>query len=689
MFTNNKPKLATIIEERITKVNGDFHIKKYIQGDLLGKGGFAKVYKFTNLETDKLLAGKVMPKANFTRSRSRMKLMSEIKLHKGLHHPNIVRFEHVFEDQDNVYILLELCANQSLNDLAKRRKRLTEFEVQCYLIQMVDSLKYLHSNRIIHRDLKLGNFFMSENMQIKLGDFGLAAKLEFDGEKKRTVCGTPNYIAPEILDGEVGHSYEVDVWSLGVMIYTLLIGKPPFETNDIKLTYQRIKENNYSFPDNVSISENAKDLIKKILVTAPEKRLTLDEIILHPFIDHGGPVPKLMPVSTLACPPTPSYMKQFAATRTSQRIRIATEPDDGDDKSLDKQMKAFFVNTTRANYAPTTPSGNTIPSLGLSSLTSRNSIKIEGGRRGSDYVNPFFANTAFDKRSSPMSPTNNRLQLNDFLSTEHLVTEEDPELPRKVQERLGVARINSTKNQQPEKVIMEEAAEEEEDVHVLKWYDYSSKYGLAYVLSNGALGVCFNDGSKLIAPNKENFEYIVRRPSDKKEVFQKYNSTNYPQDIHKKVLVQAHFRKHFESSIKENSGLESSSYIKKWITTKHAIFFRMSSRLLQVTFKDDSLLLLNSVSKKLTFRHKGVTHVCDIDKASSSDNKELTKRLKYIEDVLKNIWDAQTTPSSSRNAKTEPDDELYEPNSELNGASQSTNISESLMKNLATTVTSS
>ncbi len=78
--------------------------------------------------------------------------MSEIKLHKVLHHPNIVKFEHVFEDQDNVYILLELCANQSLNDLAKRRKRLTEFEVQCYLIQMIDALKYLHSNRIIHRE---------------------------------------------------------------------------------------------------------------------------------------------------------------------------------------------------------------------------------------------------------------------------------------------------------------------------------------------------------------------------------------------------------------------------------------------------------------------------------------------------------------------------------------------------------
>lgn len=87
-------------------------------------------------------------------------------------------------------------------------------------------MKYLHSHRVIHRDLKLGNLFLSDKMEIKLGDFGLATKLEFDNERKKTICGTPNYIAPEILEGkESGHSYEVDVWSFGVIAYTLLIGR--------------------------------------------------------------------------------------------------------------------------------------------------------------------------------------------------------------------------------------------------------------------------------------------------------------------------------------------------------------------------------------------------------------------------------------------------------------------------------
>ena len=108
----------------------------------------------------------------------------------------------------------------------------------------------MNNQKIIHRDLKLGNLFISESMQIKIGDFGLATKIDFDNERKTTICGTPNYIAPEILEN-VGHSYPVDIWSIGVIFYTLLIGKPPFETSDIKATYKRIRSVNYSFPDNV------------------------------------------------------------------------------------------------------------------------------------------------------------------------------------------------------------------------------------------------------------------------------------------------------------------------------------------------------------------------------------------------------------------------------------------------------
>jgi polo-like kinase 1 len=177
--------------------------------------------------------------------------------------------------------------------------------------QICAAVKYLHCHRVIHRDLKLGNLFLNEKMEVKIGDFGLATKLEFDGERKRTICGTPNYIAPEVLEGKQGHSYEVDIWSIGVIIYTLIIGKPPFETSDVKTTYRRIRMNAYNFPDGLQISDSVRDLITKILNNDPGKRPTVDEILCHPWINHEGTIPRLLPASTLACPPSSTYIRQF------------------------------------------------------------------------------------------------------------------------------------------------------------------------------------------------------------------------------------------------------------------------------------------------------------------------------------------------------------------------------------------
>lgn len=152
-----------------------------------------------------------------------------------------------------------------MSDLMRRRKLLTEPETRFYMIQLLDGLKYLHDESVIHRDLKLGNLFLDANMHVKVGDFGLATRVMTPDERKRTVCGTPNYIAPEILDGKNGHSYEVDIWSTGVVLFTLMFGKPPYESVDVKSTYKRILANSYSFPDTVHSSEDTKNLIRCIL----------------------------------------------------------------------------------------------------------------------------------------------------------------------------------------------------------------------------------------------------------------------------------------------------------------------------------------------------------------------------------------------------------------------------------------
>eukprot|EP00826_Nyctotherus_ovalis_P051511 TRINITY_DN6441_c0_g3_i1.p1 TRINITY_DN6441_c0_g3~~TRINITY_DN6441_c0_g3_i1.p1 ORF type:complete len:313 (+),score=85.22 TRINITY_DN6441_c0_g3_i1:360-1298(+) len=250
--------------------------------------------------------------------------MSEIRIHHSLKHPNVVSFDHFFEDNECIYILLEMCSNRTLHELVARRKRLGELEARCYLVQIIAGLKYIHANHIIHRDLKLRNFFLTDKMELKIGDFGLAARLKYPGERRKTVCGTPNYMAPEIIFGH-GHAYEVDVWALGVTLYVLLFGRPPFEASDASSVYARVQAAAYSFPSEVSVSPEAKDLVSLILCPDPNKRPTLDQILEHKFVADYK-VPKLMPISTLVCPPSDSFTKQYAAFYSPSKAELKPVP---------------------------------------------------------------------------------------------------------------------------------------------------------------------------------------------------------------------------------------------------------------------------------------------------------------------------------------------------------------------------
>ena len=162
-----------IIIEKITKNTDEFIIKRYRKIRVLGKGGFARCYEVFDEQNHQSLAAKIIPKKNLIKSRAKQKLISEIKIHKSINHENIVKFEHYFEDAEYVYLLIELCHNQTLHELLKRRKKLTELEVQYYILQLIKALQYLHNLKIIHRDLKLANLFISESMNLKLIYFEL------------------------------------------------------------------------------------------------------------------------------------------------------------------------------------------------------------------------------------------------------------------------------------------------------------------------------------------------------------------------------------------------------------------------------------------------------------------------------------------------------------------------------------
>lgn len=195
--------------------------------------------------------------------------------------------------------------------MLRRRSTLTEFETRFYILQLLGALKYMHhTKRVIHRDLKLGNIFLDEHMNVKIGDFGLAALLVDENDRKTTMCGTPNYIAPEVLFGSTkrggngsGHSFEVDLWSTGVILYALLIGRPPFQAQDIESIYKKIRQSHFTFPASPAISAPARALITSLLHQDPASRPSLDAIADHPFFRHGW-FPRHIPTSATTKEPT-------------------------------------------------------------------------------------------------------------------------------------------------------------------------------------------------------------------------------------------------------------------------------------------------------------------------------------------------------------------------------------------------
>ncbi|KRX90386.1 Serine/threonine-protein kinase PLK1 [Trichinella pseudospiralis] len=272
---------------------------RYCKGKFLGKGGFARCYELTESSTNRTYAGKVVSKTLLVKKHQKDKMAQEIQIHSQLSHKHVVQFHSFFEDDQNVYILLELCRRRSLMELHKRRRTITEPEARYFLHQIVDATIYLHENRIIHRDLKLGNLFINDDMMVKLGDFGLATKLDYDGERKKTLCGTPNYIAPEMLSKK-GHSYEVDLWAIGCILYTLLVGNPPFETSSLKDTYSRIQRNDYHLPSRLSPA--ARHMILRLLQSDPKNRPTIKETLNFEFMTSGF-CPLRLPTSCLTMAP--------------------------------------------------------------------------------------------------------------------------------------------------------------------------------------------------------------------------------------------------------------------------------------------------------------------------------------------------------------------------------------------------
>ncbi|KAF7128683.1 hypothetical protein CNMCM5793_003534 [Aspergillus hiratsukae] len=273
--------------------------ERYSTGAFLGKGGFAVCYEGTLLRNGRVFAMKVV-RSEMAQRKMQEKFRTELQIHSKMRHPHIVEFHRAFAFDKCIYVVLELCPNGSVMDMVRKRKCLSLPEVRRFMIQLCGAVKYLHKRSVAHRDLKMGNLFLDRNMDIKVGDFGLAAMIisEKDEKRRKTLCGTPNYIAPEVLDkSKGGHTQKVDIWSLGIICFAMLTGYPPFQSKTQEEIYKKVRNLSYVWPTGPQcanhIPDEAKSLVSSCLNLSENERPDPDDIVEHAFFNmYDGCIPR-------------------------------------------------------------------------------------------------------------------------------------------------------------------------------------------------------------------------------------------------------------------------------------------------------------------------------------------------------------------------------------------------------------
>ncbi|KAI8577199.1 hypothetical protein K450DRAFT_253367 [Umbelopsis ramanniana AG] len=264
--------------------------ESYELGKILGEGNFAKVHVAIERETGREFAVKIIQKRRFaSKPKLLASLKKEIAVLMGLpKHKCIMSVEKVFDDDDLMYLVLELGGDGDLFEYVYEKQRLPEAEARLLFWQLLVGLDYLHSNNVVHRDLKLENVLFEDKkeLRIKIGDFGLAT-FSHKQFALTSRCGTPSYVAPEILAPASSRAYgkEVDLWSLGVMLYICLCGYPPFYA-DHTVPSQAIRSGQFTFAeaDWKNITKEAQDLVSRLMTVDPTKRITVNEAMWHPWI---------------------------------------------------------------------------------------------------------------------------------------------------------------------------------------------------------------------------------------------------------------------------------------------------------------------------------------------------------------------------------------------------------------------
>jgi 5'-AMP-activated protein kinase catalytic alpha subunit len=294
----------------------------YELGKSLGSGSFASVRECTDLNTGHKWAIKILDKKMLVDQNMGVQVQREIAVMLKMKHRNIVEMKECFQTADKVYIILELVDGGELFDKIKVAKKLDEETARTYFQQLILGLHYCHKNNITHRDLKPENLLLNKDNIVKISDFGLAntQKATDSGRVSaslmlKTVCGTPNYVAPEVLMESGYNGFHADMWSSGVILYVMLCGKLPFYDKNMATLFKKIQTGQYDLP--AYLSDGSKSLIKKLMCVDTKERYSTQLVIEDPWFKVGFKEELLKDGSEIAAPTEGEISKAFGAMKTT------------------------------------------------------------------------------------------------------------------------------------------------------------------------------------------------------------------------------------------------------------------------------------------------------------------------------------------------------------------------------------
>lgn len=590
----------------------------YKRHEELGRGGFAVVYRVTNFLTGEDYALKAIPKEKVSKPKKLSKLRSEISIQKSLNHPNLLKSYDTFEDTLNYYIVLELCPNNSVKDRIKAAGRLSEDETASILKDVIQGLIYLHDNQIIHRDLKPENFLFGKDGNVKIADFGLSTRLYFPDERKHTVCGTPNYLSPELVSPSFkGHSYEVDIWAIGVSAFAMLTGHPPFESTKKTITYENIKNCQYHFPYDFRISPISKDFIQSILKINPEKRPSALDLLTHAFIRMAKPLSvtlKNLTNSNNQNDAKSSNINQENNENNNGMIMkkplyfqyLPTVPSQQAANGTNITNMPTVASIPTINFMPSITNMPNIPNLPSMSATPNtifNPIPPNTPCQPSALCPPSTPYTPFTQ-AAPFNPNVTPFRQNQFQpKNENIYMSKD-----KTKQNLTELKIPK--------------------FFVTRFCDNSDKVGLGYLLLDGTTGVIFNDGSRMVMDPHETFiQYWEEDTQIMPTVLDLSNSDNVSKKIaylHVYASTLKKTKTMFALPSKQYNKNVPLKHVKYWTKASEATLFRFDDRNVQVNFDDHQKLFIFPQHKRF-FMIKSIKEQAKLINFSEFKNYETFK----------------------------------------------------------------